>query len=349
MINGIINVNKPTGFTSFDVVAKLRGIFKQKKIGHTGTLDPQATGVLPVCIGNATRVCELLTDKDKVYEAVMVLGIATDTQDTQGALVSSSPKEEVAMLEEKVIETIKSFIGEYDQIPPMYSAKKVGGKKLYELARAGAVVERKPSRITIDDIEILGMDLLASASFDYEGAGLFPIKRQRDIQEFANTDDADELILGPWVHIRVHCKKGTYIRTLCHDIGERLGCFAAMSALKRLKVGPFEIDSAVDILDIEKAVTQNDIQVACDILGVKAVDSVFMQYPAFVVNEDRMKALLNGNELSFNDGVLSENDTDKEAANTAKYVRIYDENDTFYAIYKMDKKKLKPEKMFLPS
>ena len=185
MIHGIINVYKEKGFTSHDVVAKLRGIVGQKKIGHTGTLDPDATGVLPVCLGKATKLCDLLTDKDKTYEAVMLLGMTTDTQDITGRILEDKSTE--TLTADKVREVIESFIGDYDQIPPMYSALKVNGKKLYELAREGKVVERKARPVKILDIRIIEMDL-------------------------------------PRVRMEVSCSKGTYIRTLCHDIGEQLGC-----------------------------------------------------------------------------------------------------------------------------
>lgn len=179
MIHGIINVYKEKGFTSHDVVAKLRGIVGQKKIGHTGTLDPDATGVLPVCLGKATKLCDLLTDKDKTYEAVMLLGMTTDTQDITGRILEEKSTE--TLTADKVREVIESFIGDYDQIPPMYSALKVNGKKLYELAREGKVVERKARPVKILDIRIIEMDL-------------------------------------PRVRMEVSCSKGTYIRTLCHDI-----------------------------------------------------------------------------------------------------------------------------------
>ena len=157
MIHGIINVYKEKGFTSHDVVAKLRGIVGQKKIGHTGTLDPDATGVLPVCLGKATKLCDLLTDKDKTYEAVMLLGMTTDTQDITGRILEEKSTE--TLTADKVREVIESFIGDYDQIPPMYSALKVNGKKLYELAREGKVVERKARPVKILDIRIIEMDL----------------------------------------------------------------------------------------------------------------------------------------------------------------------------------------------
>ena len=205
MIHGIINVYKEKGFTSHDVVAKLRGIVGQKKIGHTGTLDPDATGVLPVCLGKATKLCDLLTDKDKTYEAVMLLGMTTDTQDVTGRILEERSTE--TLTADKVREAIRSFIGDYDQIPPMYSALKVNGKKLYELAREGKVVERKARPVKILDIRIIEMDL-------------------------------------PRVRMEVSCSKGTYIRTLCHDIGEQLGCGGCMESLIRTRVSAFQINDA---------------------------------------------------------------------------------------------------------
>ena len=184
MIHGVLNVYKGKGYTSHDVVAKLRGITGQKKIGHTGTLDPDATGVLPVCLGKATKLCDMLTDKDKTYEAVLLLGVSTDTQDAGGEVLGTS--DTAGLGEKEVREAIQSFVGGYDQVPPMYSALKVGGKRLYELAREGKVVERKARPVDIYQIRVLKMDL-------------------------------------PRVWMEVSCSKGTYIRTLCHDIGEKLG------------------------------------------------------------------------------------------------------------------------------
>ena len=204
MIHGIINVYKEKGFTSHDVVAKLRGIVGQKKIGHTGTLDPDATGVLPVCLGKATKLCDLLTDKNKTYEAVLLLGKTTDTQDITGEVLEEKSTE--ALTEEKVREAIEGFIGDYEQIPPMYSALKVNGKKLYELAREGKVIERKARPVKILDIQILEIDL-------------------------------------PKVRMEVSCSKGTYIRTLCHDIGEKLGCGGCMESLIRTRVSTFRVQN----------------------------------------------------------------------------------------------------------
>ena len=200
MIHGVINVYKEQGFTSHDVVAKLRGIVGQKKIGHTGTLDPDAVGVLPVCLGRATKLCDMLTDKDKVYEAVMLLGVETDTQDTTGQILKSSETDEIT--EEQVRAAVLNFVGDYNQVPPMYSALKINGKKLYELAREGKTVERKSRKVQIHGIRILEMNL-------------------------------------PHVRMEVDCSKGTYIRTLCHDIGEKLQVGGCMEELERTKVRPF--------------------------------------------------------------------------------------------------------------
>ena len=187
-INGILNIYKEKGFTSFDVVAKLRGILKQKKIGHTGTLDPMAEGVLAVCLGPATKLCGILTDADKEYETVLLLGRNTDTQDIWGKVLKETPEEEVKKLDPaEVTAVIRSFEGPIEQIPPMYSAIKQNGRRLYELAREGRSVERKSRRVTVYSIEILSLKL-------------------------------------PLVRLRVACSKGTYIRTLCEDIGDRLGC-----------------------------------------------------------------------------------------------------------------------------
>ena len=192
MYNGLINVYKEPGFTSMDAVAVLRGILKQKKIGHTGTLDPAAEGVLMVCLGNATKLCTFLEDKDKEYECRMLLGVTTDTEDTTGTVLE---KKDVDCNEEEIVEAIKSFLGDIKQIPPMYSALKKDGKKLYELAREGKVIEREARDIKIFRIDIKEINI-------------------------------------PYVTFTVHCSKGTYIRSLCRDIGEKLGCGGCMAQLK---------------------------------------------------------------------------------------------------------------------
>ena len=219
-MDGMINVFKEKGYTSHDVVARLRGICRQKKIGHTGTLDPDAQGVLPVCLGTATKVCELLTDKDKVYEAVLLLGRETDTQDISGIVKNET---DVRNTEEEIRDAIASFTGAYSQIPPMYSALKVNGKKLCDLARAGVEVARRPRQVYIYEIEILWMRL-------------------------------------PRVKLRVHSSKGTYIRTLCHDIGQKLGCGGCMEELLRTKVSIFELGQARTIAQIQQLADEDRLK-----------------------------------------------------------------------------------------
>ena len=199
MMNGIIVIDKEPGFTSHDVVAKMRGICGQRKIGHTGTLDPMATGVLPVCLGSATKLCDMLADRDKEYVAELLLGVETDTQDVTGQVLARCP---VEVQESQVRSAAASFVGEYRQVPPMYSALKVNGKKLCDLARAGKEVERKARPVQIYELEILECSL-------------------------------------PVVRMRVVCSKGTYIRTLCADMGERLACGGTMQSLRRTRVGMF--------------------------------------------------------------------------------------------------------------
>lgn len=302
-MNGIINVYKEKGYTSHDVVAKLRGILKQKKIGHTGTLDPDAEGVLPVCLGNATKVCELLTDKDKTYEAVLKLGLVTDTQDATGTVLEEKP---VNVTEDEVRETILSFVGEYAQIPPMYSALKVNGKKLYELAREGIEVERKAREVKIFAIEILDMD-----------------------------------ILNAMVRMRVTCSKGTYIRTLCHDIGMKLGCGGIMESLLRTRVDCFDIKDSITLGQIENVVRNaapKEIE-----KYILQVDQLFIKYGSFQTKEETDRLLYNGNELYEKCGALKRSEDEKN------YLRVYDSKGEFKGIYQYDEKKksMKPYKMFL--
>lgn len=219
-MDGIYIINKESGWTSFDVVAKMRGILKMKKIGHTGTLDPAATGVLPVCVGKATKLVEKVAGEDKEYRAVLLLGEVTDTQDKTGEILETKP---VTVGEEEVIEAVRSFIGGYDQLPPMYSAKKVNGKKLVDLARKGVEVERQPRFVNIIDIKIEEMAL-------------------------------------PRVKMNVTCGKGTYIRTLCHDIGTKLGCGGCMESLIRTRVGEFTLDNAITLAELETFCQENRLE-----------------------------------------------------------------------------------------
>lgn len=299
MVNGIINIYKEAGFTSHDVVAKLRGIVKQKKIGHTGTLDPDATGVLPVCLGNATKLCDMLTDKSKEYEACMLLGVTTDTQDMSGKVLENK---QVSCTQEEAREAVLSFIGEYDQIPPMYSAIKVNGKKLYELARNGIEIERKPRRVEISHIEILECSL-------------------------------------PEIHFRVSCSKGTYIRALCADIGDKLGCGAAMKSLIRTRVGTFVIEEAWKLSEVENMVAEGKL-----LEHVIAPDRVFMEYPKVKVRPAFEKALANGNKLGLNQVNFEKENTLQEG----ELIRVYSSRDIFTGVYTYmaEEECLKPFKMF---
>ena len=317
MYNGVINVYKEAGFTSHDVVAKLRGILKMKKIGHTGTLDPDAVGVLPVCLGHGTKVSDMLTDETKEYVAVLKLGIETDTQDMSGTVLKDMSHLVPELKKEDILSTIMSFKGESSQIPPMYSAIKVNGQKLYDLARKGIEVERKPRAINIYDIEIIEN----SDSF-LKKAGFEPI----------DPDDKSVYVM------RVVCSKGTYIRTLCHDIGSKLGCGGCMQHLIRSRVSCFDLDNAYKLADIEKMEQEGT---TANI--ITAVDKLFDKYPALHVKEEAMKALMNGNQLkpdSFLENL-------REVGDEEVY-RIYSYVNEFTGIYSYDGKfkLLTPVKMF---
>lgn len=285
MIHGIINVYKEKGYTSHDVVAKLRGIVGQKKIGHTGTLDPDAVGVLPVCLGRATKVCDLLTDKDKEYEAVLLLGEETDTQDTSGEVLVK--KDTSGLTEDAVRQAVLSFVGDYEQIPPMYSALKVNGKKLYELAREGKIVERKARPVKILNIEILEMNL-------------------------------------PRVRMSVACSKGTYIRTLCHDIGQKLSCGGCMEELKRTKVSCFEIKDSLTLDEIRNRKEEGTLD------GILTpIDAMFPDCQKLVVNEKWESLAYNGNPLSKKAVRV----LDGEKVLDKNKVRVYDEKGNFIGLY----------------
>lgn len=302
-MNGIINVYKEKGYTSHDVVAKLRGILRQKKIGHTGTLDPQAEGVLPVCLGNATRLCDLLTDKTKEYEAVLRLGVTTDTQDMTGTILTQS---EVTASENEIADIMSTFKGKLMQIPPMYSALKVGGRKLVDLAREGIEVERKAREIEIFELEILEIQL-------------------------------------PLVRFRVNCSKGTYIRTLCQDIGEKAGCGGAMESLLRTRVDRFEVKDSLTLEQIEQLRDEERLD---EILY--PVDEVFLHLPAVTVKNEFRKVIDNGNSLypkMYEQKVKFFSDEDM----TPEQIRVYNEDGIFYGIYVYDLQRrcFKPYKMFL--
>ena len=251
-MNGIILVDKPCGWTSHDVVGKLRGILRERRIGHSGTLDPMATGLLVVFAGRATRAVEFAEADSKEYIAGLRLGVSTDTQDTTGNVLNIC---EALPSKDELIAAANGFLGEISQIPPMYSAIKINGKKLYELARRGEIVERSPRKVTISKLELVG-------------------------------EDKCDYILD------IHCSKGTYIRTLCSDIGDKLGCGGCMSSLRRVKAGVFSITQAH---------TMEQIQAAADSGGLDGiiipVDTLFTDKPKLTVNEFEEKKLRNGNTI----------------------------------------------------
>ena len=302
MHHGMLTIYKEKGYTSSDAVARLRGILRMRKIGHTGTLDPDAEGVLPMCLGNATRICELIADREKEYLAVMRLGVLTDTQDMSGEILSQVPEdrireillkdewiaggtedllgderiaggteellsdkpisggtqEEDRIVFEKILAAASSFTGEIEQIPPMYSAVKVNGKRLYDMARKGITVERKPRRITIYSLQIEEVNL-------------------------------------PLVRLRVRCSKGTYIRTLCEDLGNALGTGAAMQSLLRTRVGQFTLDEALTLDEVERiAKTESEKLPGL----IRPVDSFFADLPAAECTDEALRLLKNGNVLT---------------------------------------------------
>lgn len=299
MYDGVLNIYKEAGFTSHDVVAKLRGILKQKKIGHTGTLDPDAVGVLPVCLGKATKLCDMLTDETKTYKAVLRLGVSTDTQDMSGEILMRRP---VECTEEEVSACVKSFCGEQMQIPPMYSALKVNGKKLYELAREGKTVERKPRPVTFYEIAICRVSL-------------------------------------PVLEFRVTCSKGTYIRTLCHDIGEKLGCGGAMEHLERIRVGRFESQDACTLAKVEALVKAGELE-----RYLVSVEKMFPGLPKAVVLPEFDLLVRNGNPLLSGQMIVDNSETDHKDR-----LRVYDSTHRFMGIYEYHEAqdRYRPQKMFL--
>lgn len=280
--NGIILVDKPADWTSHDVVAKLRGILHERRVGHSGTLDPMATGLLTVFVGRATRAVQFAETHNKRYVASLRCGYSTDTQDTSGRVTAQTG---ISPTEAELTDVLPEFTGEISQIPPMYSAIKVSGKKLYELARKGETVERKPRTVNISELRLVG-------------------------------HDGDDFVLS------VSCSKGTYIRTLCNDIGERLGCLACMSALRRTNAGPFDVRDAHTLSEIAEDPERYIIP----------VDSLFSEHPAIELSAAQTAKLKCGNILN----VSAKNGT----------YRVYAENGDFLALANVSAGKLKTIKSF---
>lgn len=285
-MNGVIIIDKPKGKTSHDIVGILRKKFGTRKVGHTGTLDPLATGVLPVCIGNATRAADMLLSGEKKYRATMILGKRSDTLDVEGKITEERA---VTVTQQQVHDAIAGFVGEQDQIPPMYSAIKKDGKKLYDLAREGIEVERKARRINIYSIEVVDISL-------------------------------------PEITIDVHCSKGTYIRSLCDDIGARLGCGAVMSELRRTYTAGFSVDEAYTIDELDNIT---------DLSGtLKPTDSLFSNLPEIHLNEKQEKSITNGVRMTWRSGKEGET------------YRVYAPDGRFLCISKLENTRLVLVKSF---
>ena len=251
MANGILIVDKPAGWTSQDVVAKLRGVFREKRVGHGGTLDPMATGVLPVFFGRATRGVQFFEHAEKTYIAELRLGLVTDTQDTTGTVLA---ERSVDITSDRLCSVLTRFCGEQQQLPPMYSAVKIGGKKLYEIARKGKEIEREPRSITVFELKLL--------DFSDRTAQLY-----------------------------IHCSKGTYVRTLCHDIGAALGCGGCMSALRRIQAGAYRESDALPLAEIVAHPAPETL--------LRPIDSLFSDYPALILTPAQEKCCRNGASFTY--------------------------------------------------
>ncbi|KZS43701.1 pseudouridine synthase [Paenibacillus glucanolyticus] len=285
-LEGILAVHKPAGWTSHDVVAKVRGILRMKRIGHTGTLDPEVTGVLPLCLGRATRVVEYLQELPKEYHAVLRLGYSTDTEDITGSVTETA--DEVHVTKNEAIEALQSFMGPISQVPPMYSAVKINGKRLYELAREGKTVERKSRTVTIHEIEM--------TDFDAEG-------------EYTD------------ISFRVLCSKGTYIRTLCVDIGRKLGLPSVMVKLERTVSAGITEQQCLTLEQIEQFMKEGTLHTR-----LIPVDQAIHNLPEHTVSEEKKEAALQGQRLSSR--------AVEPAVDSSEPIRLYDIKGNFLGIYK---------------
>ena len=292
-MNGVINIYKNTGMTSFDVVAMVRRVAKMKKVGHTGTLDPAASGVLPVCLGKATKIIDYIMENKKVYRVNLKLGMVTDTYDLEGEVLRE--KDASYITKDEILNCINSFVGTIDQVPPMYSALKQNGVRLYELARQGIEVHREARKITIYSIENIKIESNDNIQMD------------------------------------VCCSKGTYIRSLCYDIGEKLNVGATMTALERIQNGPFTKEEAINIEDLTEELLEKHI-----ISIEKALDS----FKKIIVNEKFGKLLRNGVKV-FDNRMYS------EEVEFNKLYRVYEDNGVFLGLGKRDEKGFKLEKLLI--
>ena len=291
-MNGILNIFKPKGMSSFDVVRVVKKVAKTGKVGHTGTLDPEATGVLPVCIGRATKIIDYIMDSEKVYEVTFKLGIRTTTYDLEGEILEE--RDSSNLKNEDILDVVKGFIGEYSQVPPMYSALKQNGVRLYELARKGIEVEREGRLIKIYNIE-------------------------------------DIKINNPYVSMKVTCSKGTYIRSLCYDIGEKLEVFATMTDLNRAKTSVFSQESSININDL----TEENIGDY-----IVTMEEALSKYEAITVHGKYVRLLVNGVRVADN------RFTKDDIINNRLY-RVYDEDGNFIGLGERNNAGFKIEKLLI--
>lgn len=291
-MNGVLNIFKPKGMSSFDAVRVVKKVAGTGKVGHTGTLDPEATGVLPICIGRATKIIDYIMDSEKVYEVTLKLGIRTTTYDLEGEVLEE--RDPSHLTEEEILNSINSFKGEYSQIPPMYSALKQNGVRLYELARKGIEVERKGRLVNIYNLE-------------------------------------DIKINNPYISMKVTCSKGTYIRSLCYDIGEKLGVFATMTQLNRAKTSVFSQEKSININELTKE-NINDY--------ILSMEEALEKYDKIIVNKKYAKLLVNGVRVA--DGRFT-----KDKVINNKLYRVYDDENNFIGLGERNDAGFKIEKLLI--
>ncbi|MFR7994528.1 MAG: tRNA pseudouridine(55) synthase TruB [Clostridium sp.] len=291
-MNGVLNIFKPKGMSSFDAVRVVKKVAGTGKVGHTGTLDPEATGVLPICIGRATKIIDYIMDSEKVYEVTLKLGIRTTTYDLEGEVLEE--RDPSHLTEEEILNSINSFKGEYSQIPPMYSALKQNGVRLYELARKGIEVERKGRLVNIYNLE-------------------------------------DIKINNPYISMKVTCSKGTYIRSLCYDIGEKLGVFATMTQLNRAKTSVFSQEKSININELTKE-NINDY--------ILSMEEPLEKYDKIIVNKKYVKLLVNGVRVA--DGRFT-----KDKVINNKLYRVYDDENNFIGLGERNDAGFKIEKLLI--
>lgn len=295
-MDGILVINKPAGMTSHDVVAQLRRILKEKRIGHTGTLDPDATGVLVICIGKATKIIQFLDDNEKIYEGTITFGIETDTMDADGQVIKVMDSTQVES--DDVKRSFDDFVGEILQTPPMVSAIKINGERLYNLARQGKKVDREPRKINVHEFELI--------RFYTEGISKFATDKV-----FSKAD------------FRVKCSRGTYVRVLASDVGEKIGCGAHLSRLIRTKSGEFVLENSIEL---DKIKAEPDI--ACSV--ILPVDSALSFMPAIHISELVKRKLLNGMQIDKSEIICSEGEYQNDS-----FLRVYDQDKTFLGICKV--------------